>query len=83
MQKSLGGQQAPQLNVTLDKTTAITCDECQGQIFTEGIMIRKASKFLTGTPKDAIVPIPTFVCAKCGHVNQDFLPKELQTQQDA
>jgi hypothetical protein len=43
------GGSAPKLNVTLDKTTSITCDECGGQVFTEGLIIRKASKFLTGT----------------------------------
>jgi len=74
---------APKLNVTLDKTTPLNCDECGGQVFTEGLIIRKASKFLTGTSQDSIIPIPTFTCAKCGHVNQEFLPKELQTQKDA
>ena len=77
------GGSAPKLNVTLDKTTSIVCDECGGQVFTEGLIIRKASKFLTGTSQDSIIPIPTFSCAKCGHVNQEFLPKELQTQKDA
>jgi uncharacterized Zn finger protein len=73
------GPSAPKLNITLDKTTAIVCDKCGGQVFTEGLIIRKASKFLTGTAQDSIIPIPTFSCASCGHVNQEFLPKELQT----
>jgi len=37
-------------------------------------MLRKASKFLTGTAQDALIPIPVFACGKCGHVNKDFLP---------
>lgn len=78
---NMGG---PKLNITLDKTSAITCDKCSGQVFTEGLIIRKASKFVTGTTQDSIIPIPTFACSQCGHVNQEFLPKELQTQsQDA
>lgn len=83
MQMQLGNQSAPKLNITLDKTTAVVCEECNGQIFTEGLMIRKASKFLTGTQQDAIVPIPVFACAKCGHVNSDFLPKDLHGDKDA
>lgn len=83
MQKSLGGASQQKLNITLDKTTPVICEECSGQMFTEGLMIRKASKFLTGTAQDAVIPIPTFVCTNCRHVNQEFLPIELQTKKDA
>jgi uncharacterized Zn finger protein len=70
----------PKLNVSLDKTIAMTCDECGHEVFTEGMMLRKVSKFLTGNAQDGLVPIPVFMCSKCGHVNQEFLPKELQTK---
>jgi hypothetical protein len=66
--------QQPQLNITLDKTTPVICEECQYDVFKEGVMLRKASKFLTGTAQDALIPIPVFACGKCGHVNKDFLP---------
>jgi uncharacterized Zn finger protein len=66
-----------QLNIGLDKTIAASCDECQNEIFQEGILLRKASRFLTGTSQDAIIPIPVFMCSKCGHVNEEFLPKNL------
>jgi hypothetical protein len=72
-------QQQMKLNISLDKTTAIVCEECGNQTFQEGLLIRKASKFLTGTAQDAIVPIPTFFCAKCGHTNNEFYPTELKT----
>jgi uncharacterized Zn finger protein len=72
--------QAPKLNVSLDKTVAMTCDECGHEVFQEGMMLRKVSKFLTGNAQDGLVPIPVFQCTKCGHVNQEFLPKELQTK---
>jgi uncharacterized Zn finger protein len=71
---------APKLHVSLDKTTAMTCDECGHEVFQEGMMLRKVSKFLTGNPQDGLVPIPVFMCTKCGHINQEFLPKELQTK---
>jgi len=68
------------LNISLDKTLAIICENCGNQTFQEGLLIRKASKFLTGTSQDAIVPIPTFCCTKCGHVNEEFLPSELKSK---
>lgn len=72
-------QQAPKLNVSLDKTTPFTCEACNSSVFQEGVLLRKASKFLTGTTQDAIIPIPVFSCSKCGHVNQEFLPEGLKS----
>jgi uncharacterized Zn finger protein len=66
------------LNISLDKTTALKCDECQGEVFVEGVLLRKASRFLTGTAQDSLVPIPVFSCSKCGHVNEEFLPQMLR-----
>jgi hypothetical protein len=40
-------------------------------------MLRKVSRFLTGEAQDGVIPIPTFICTKCGHVNKDFYPKDL------
>ena len=67
-----------QMNISLDKTTGISCDNCKGEVFQEGVMLRKASRFLTGTAQDALVPIQVFVCAKCGNVNNEFLPLQLR-----
>ena len=69
------------LSISLDKTTPVVCEKCEGQTFTSALMLRKASKFLTGTAQDALVPIEVFACVSCGHVNTDFLPKELQTNE--
>lgn len=66
------------INVSLDDTTGITCDECGHNVFEEGLMIRKVSQFLTGTSQPGMIPIPVFACKKCGHVNQEFLPKEMK-----
>jgi len=64
------------LNISLDKTTPIVCDECGNETFTQVLLLRKASKFITGTTQDALMPIPTFACAKCNHVNEEFQPKD-------
>ena len=76
-------QQKPvQLKVSLDKTLPITCEECGSHAFQEALMLRKVSKFLTGEMQDGVIPIATFVCTKCGHVNKDFYPKELANEQE-
>ena len=66
------------MNVSLKDTTAIICESCEIEVFIEGVMLRKVSRFVTGTTQDALMPIPVFTCSKCGGVNADFLPKDKQ-----
>ncbi len=73
-------QEQPRLNIDLTKTQEIVCDKCGGKVFQEGLMLRKASKFLTGTTQDALIPLPVFSCSACGHVNEDFLPEPLKNK---
>jgi hypothetical protein len=68
------------LNVSLDKTIAIVCDKCENQTFSEAVILRKVSRFLTGQAQDGLVPIPVFTCCSCGHVNEEFLPAELKKE---
>ena len=72
-------QEQINMNITLDKTTAMKCDKCENEVFIEGVMLRKASRFITGTAQDALIPISTYSCSKCGHVNNEFLPIQLRT----
>ena len=74
-------QQQMNMNISLDKTTGITCDECWGNAFQEVVLLRKASRFITGTAQDAMIPIPVFACSKCGHVNKEFLQMQLRNNQ--
>ena len=69
---SPGATPAPSIN--LNDATDVECDECQSKIFVERLMIKKVSKFLTGAPRDTISPIPVLACAKCSHVNKEFMP---------
>jgi hypothetical protein len=64
------------MNVALKDTTAISCEECGHGVFQEGVLLRKISRFVTGTAQDALMPIPVFACSKCGHVNTEFMPKD-------
>ena len=66
-----------QVNVDISQTSGVTCEECGGVYFENGLVIRKASGLLTGASKPTYIPIPVFNCRECGHVNAEFLPKEL------
>jgi len=74
-------QEQLKLNISLDKTQEVVCEKCEGKVFQEGLMLRKASKFLTGTAQDALIPLPVFSCSACGHVNEEFLPEPLKNKE--
>ena len=64
--QNTGGTQ-PQLNINYADAPYIECEECKGKVFEEKMMIKKISKFMTGSDQDSIVPIPVIACADlCG-----------------
>ncbi len=70
-----------QLNVNIDiKSTTPIVSEDGNHVFTEGFLLRKISKFLTGTPEDGIIPISCFVDIKTGKILVELLPKELREE---
>jgi hypothetical protein len=73
--------QKPQLNVNIDikNTTPITSSE-GNQVFQEGVLLRKVSKFVTGTSEDGIIPVPCFYDVVTGKVLVELLPKELRAE---
>lgn len=69
----LGGPQ-----ISLQDTTTVRCDKCGGAIFEQGMMLQEVSALMTGTGQPGLIPIPVFICSKCGHVNERFIPQELK-----
>jgi len=68
--------QQQQFNIDLSQTTPVHCEKCHHEHFTEVALMRKLSPMLSPNGQPALIPIPVFACAKCGHVNEEFLPKE-------
>lgn len=64
-----GGQQV-QINV-VDQPN-VECEECKGIYFDKVTIIKKISKILMGTSEDQLVPMETYKCIKCGHINEEF-----------
>jgi len=68
-----------QLNINLDlsKTTEVLT-QTGTPVWEQGVVLRKVSRFVTGTAEDAIIPIPVFYDPKTGEICQETLPKELR-----
>lgn len=66
-------QQMQRSSINLAKDgVKISCEKCGSNFFRDVFYLYKVSKLLTGDQQDTIAPIPTFQCATCGHVNQEF-----------
>ena len=72
----MNNTQQPQMQVDLSQTTAEVCEKCENDTFVQVFKMRKLSALLSPAGKESMIPIQAFACAKCGHVNKGFLPKE-------
>lgn len=67
------------LNIDIKNTKAIISED-GNQVFAEGVILRRVSKFISGTAEDGVIPIPCFYDVKTGNVLVDLLPKDLQEE---
>ena len=66
----------PQMKVDLSQTTAVSCEACKNDTFIPAFKMRKLSALLSPHGKETMVPMQVFACAKCGNINEVFLPKD-------
>ena len=52
--------------------TDVVCDECSHNTFKEVVFIKKVSALISPNGRESFVPVATFACSKCGHVNTAF-----------
>ena len=74
-----GGQQPPsgaQINVKASDLKDIVCDNCGCKFFRHVQSFKRLSALISPSGKEQIVPIPIYRCDECGHINDEFLPKD-------
>jgi hypothetical protein len=69
-------REQPGLNIDMSQTTAEICESCENDTFVQVFKMRKLSALLSPAGQESMIPIQVFACAKCGHINKGFLPKE-------
>lgn len=67
-----------ELNITPKDLKTLVCENCQGEVFAEGIIIKTVSPLLTNNGKEGMVPIPAFYCVKCQTVVDKYLPEDMR-----
>lgn len=63
-----------EVRVDMSSTAPVTCDECEGDVFAERFLLRRVSPIASPNGRPAVVPVPVFACAACGHVDDDMRP---------
>jgi len=60
--------------IDMSSTTAVECEAegCESKYFDKVLMIRRVSKLITLETEDSMVPMETYKCTKCGHINKEF-----------
>lgn len=69
----------PKLNIDIKATQPLKSED-GNMVFSEGVILRKVSKFLSGTKEDGIIPIPVFYDIKTGKILLEMLPKDLHEE---
>ena len=72
-------QQVQQPQIVLKNTSEVKYFN-GGSIFQQGVILRKVSKFVTGTNEDALMPIPVFFDPETNKILTDSVPKDLREE---
>ena len=75
----MNNKQQMNVNIDIKNTKSITSPE-GNHVFAEGVILRKVSRFVTGTSEDGVIPVPCFYDVKSGNVLVELLPKELRAE---
>jgi hypothetical protein len=67
------------MNIDLKNTTSIETPN-GGKIFQQGVILRKVSKFVSGTNEDAVMPIPVFYDPDTNKILRSTMPQELREE---
>mgnify|MGYP006301819135 CR=1 FL=1 len=59
----------------LESAVDCKCEKCQTKTFAPIFLIKKISALTSPSGQEMSLPIQTFACSSCGHINTEFVPK--------
>jgi DNA-directed RNA polymerase subunit RPC12/RpoP len=65
-----------QINIKASDLKDIVCENCESKYFRQVQAFKRLSALISPSGKEQIVPIPIYRCDECGHINEEFLPKD-------
>ena len=55
----------PNMNISMEDTTPVTCKECDGEVFGQAFNVRRLSPLMSPTGDTQIAQIPVMYCMSC------------------
>lgn len=56
----------------LSDATNVACEKCDNNSFHMIFKIKKVSSGMSPSGQDGFLPLQTYACAECGHINDNF-----------
>jgi hypothetical protein len=70
-----------QLASMLENALDVKCEKCESTTFNQVWMVKRVSHLTSPNGKDITVPIQSFACTSCSHVNEEFTPERIAASQ--
>ena len=61
------------VNINLELAKDIECEECKAKRFTPVFFLKRLSSLQSPTGQEMVIPLQTFACIKCEHVNEELM----------
>ena len=71
------GQGGDLNNVDLTHEKTLQCEICECLGFKQTMMLKKLSALVSPTGQESIIPVASFCCEQCGHINKEFQEAEI------
>ena len=65
-----------QVNVDLSQAEDVKCSKCEHDVFVPVFLVKKISAIMSPNGQEIIAPMQVFGCNSCGHINEEFMPRE-------
>lgn len=59
----------------IESSKNFKCEKCENLFFNAVFMLKNISALASPNGREINFPVQTFACTKCGHVNEEFIPK--------
>ena len=65
---------SPKATVKFDisKADDISCEKCECTHFWPVFNVKRVSPLISPTGQETLIPVQTFACVSCNHVNENF-----------
>lgn len=70
------------INLRPQDAEDVVCEKCGCRYFREVYAFKRIKGLLIGKSEDEIIPINTFACSECGHINKGFEIQESPKKED-